>query len=115
MGLDPVAYPKLTDAFVEARLVDREIPALEPAAAEYDKRIVRRQMMRLVADWDLPRPGDEGMATAKGPLPLPDREVVIAAVHKLYLASAKEVEPTTLVREVTEKELRCQVASFSYG
>lgn len=53
--LDPVAYPQLTDTFVEARLLYPDSPALEAAAEIYKVHILRRQMMRLVGDWDLPR------------------------------------------------------------
>mmetsp|Transcript_76801 Transcript_76801/g.238452 ORF Transcript_76801/g.238452 Transcript_76801/m.238452 type:complete len:282 (+) Transcript_76801:3-848(+) len=113
-ALDPVAYPKLTDTFVEARLLDKEDPALAGAAAEYERRIVRRQLMRLVGDWDLPRQGEVGVGSS-GPLPLPKPEDVIAAVHERYTQCAAELEPEQPVRGVLESELRCQVATFHYG
>jgi len=111
--LDPVAYPKLTDTFVEARLLDGEDPALQAAGAEYKFRIVRRNMMRLVMDWDLPRVGEAGIPFAAGPLQIKDTQSVIDGVHKLY----EEEYGSRLAhaRKVPIHELRCQAAAFHYG
>jgi len=113
--LDPVAYPKLTDTFIESRLLDGENPDLQAAADEYEKRIIRRELMRLVGDWDLPRLGEEGLPFNAGPMPLPAREAVIAGVHKNYQDNATAIYPATPVRPVHIEELRCQVAEFHYG
>lgn len=113
--LDVTAYAKLTDTFIEAKLLAPEDPALEAAAAEYDRRLIRRVLMRLVGDWDLPRVGEEGLPFAAGPLPLPDPEVVIAGVRALYDRHAPSLMPNEPVRAVPAGELRCQVAAFHYG
>merc|ERR1712078_651053 len=50
---DPIAYQKLTDSFVETKLVEREVEALRPAQDEYEKRVINRNLMELVATWDV--------------------------------------------------------------
>lgn len=112
IALDPVAYPKLTDTFVEARLLDGENPALDAAAAEYRFRVVRRHLMRLVMDWELPRVGEAGLPFAAGPLEIKDNQSVIDSVHALYEEYFSR-QPD--VRAVPAHELRCQTAAFHYG
>jgi len=107
--LDPVAYPKLTDTFVEARLLVHEDPALDAAVNEYEKRILLRKLMRCVGEWDLPRLNEAA------PFPLPKGEAVLDGVYALYRACAAEVEPHEPVREVPLEELRTQVAKLHYG
>jgi len=122
--LDPVAYPKLTDSFVEARLSDGEDISLAEAAVEYRQRIVLRKLMRLVGNWDLPRPEEVGGKAVTLPAP----QDVIAAVHKRYQQFSvgpqsvrvgdKDVpfpEPQAPMREVPAGELWCEVCSFHYG
>merc|ERR1712107_211817 len=63
VNLDPVAYPKLTDTFIECHLLSREDPGLQKAADYYQRSVLQRQMMRRVAEWDPPRiahPGAPG-------------------------------------------------------
>jgi len=105
--LDPAAYQKLTDAFVETKLLEDEEPALHPAALEYNHRIMRRQMMRLVADWDVER----GMAEAT---PLASEDIIDGVVenYPIYAATVKPGEP---VLDVPRHELRCEVCTFHYG
>jgi len=112
---DPIAYRKLTDTFIEARLLEREDPRLEVAAAEYESRIVRRNLMRLIGDWDLPRLGEEGMPGPRRPFPMPTPEAVAAGVLECYRQCAKSHEPDQPVQEVFEADLRCQAANFHYG
>jgi len=107
---DKVAYMKLTDAFVETRLVDGEQPCLDAASAEYNLRIVRRKLMRLVADWDLPRSTSRN-ATLSAPIP----QDVIAAVHMNYKTRASYYKSDQPVRPVDLCDLRCHVACFHYG
>jgi len=111
-NFDPVAYAKLTDSFVETRLVDGEDLALQTAAAEYDKRIVNRELMRLVGDWDLPRREESAFNSV---IPLPKADDVIRAVSAAYAKCAVVLKPEQAERAVDISELRCQVASFSYG
>lgn len=85
--IDPVAYLKLTDSFVETRLVDGEDPALEAAAAEYESRIVRRELMRFVGSCDLPRTAEEGAPVG---LRAPKEELVIQSVYDIYMRRAQE-------------------------
>merc|ERR1719223_786959 len=113
LDLDPVAYLKLTDTFVESRIMDGEFPELSAASAEYKLRFFQRNLMRLVANWDLPRPGEEGIPAGGQPLPLPKPRDVVRAVSDGY-KKLREAAGNTWI-EVPEEELRCQVASFSYG
>mmetsp|Transcript_96320 Transcript_96320/g.171148 ORF Transcript_96320/g.171148 Transcript_96320/m.171148 type:complete len:628 (+) Transcript_96320:108-1991(+) len=114
VNLDPVAYPKLTDTFVEYHLLSREDPALQKAADDYQRHVLQRQMMRRVAEWDPPRiacpgvPGPEAFA-------IPDSEELLAGLLKEYPAAAKSVSPDHPVRPVPLHELRCQVAKIHYG
>jgi len=110
LSLDPVAYPKLTDTFVEARLFDGEDPLLERAHQEFELRVNHRALMRLVADWDLPRAGESGGSLAR----LPDPQAVVAGVLEHYQGSSA---PTgcSAQRKVAVEDLRCQVAKFHYG
>ncbi|CAE8588630.1 unnamed protein product [Polarella glacialis] len=115
--LDPVAYPKITDVMVEAVLssgLDSEDDGLRQAAAEYEHHILKRNLMRLVSNWDLPRPGEVGIDPAAGPMPKPaSDEVVINAVHQNYVS--KWAMRDESVRSVDVSELRCSIVSFSYG
>mmetsp|Transcript_145219 Transcript_145219/g.463944 ORF Transcript_145219/g.463944 Transcript_145219/m.463944 type:complete len:626 (+) Transcript_145219:206-2083(+) len=108
---DLVAYPKLTDTFVESRLLDREDDTITQAADLYEQHILRRQMMRLVADWDLPRFRDGG----DRPFPLPESEEVIAGLLAEYPSAASSCYPDRPVRAVVASELRSQVAKIHYG
>lgn len=110
LKLDPVAYPKLTDTFVEARLLDGEDPALERAHREFEKRVNHRALMRLVADWDLPRAGESGGSLAR----VPDAEAVVAGVLEHYQGSSAP-PACSAKRQVAAEDLRCQVAKFHYG
>jgi hypothetical protein len=103
--VDIVAYPKLIDTYIEGQLLSNEHPLLADVAAEYEERIMRRQLMRLVADWDLPY----GM-------PLPTVEAVISGVRTCYeqLASTlRSAGKSALV--VMPGDLRCQAASIHTG
>lgn len=110
LALDPVAYPKLTDTFVEARLLDGEDPALERAHREFELRVNRRTLMRLVADWNLPRAGESGGSLAM----LPDPQAVVAGVLEHYQGSRAPAGCSSR-RKVAAEEFRCQVAKFHYG
>lgn len=68
-SLDPVAYLRLTDVYVEAKLVDVDIS--REAAAEYEKRFVRRQLMHLVGEWTLPS------FTTGEQMRLPENDIVL--------------------------------------
>lgn len=111
IDLDPIAYPKLTDTFVEARLFDGEDPALDNAHNEFQQRINQRNLMRLVADWDLPRLGEDGGSLKQ----LPEPEAVIAGVMEQYDRSCSSGDDVGSHRKVLVKDLRCQVAKFHYG
>jgi len=110
LELDAVAYPKLTDTFVESLLWSGEDPHLEQATKEYERRIIRRELMRLVGNWDLPRHGEPG-----GPLPLPDQAAVIQGVYESYLRVAPTLHSDAPVRAVKVNELRCEVVKLHYG
>jgi len=50
------AYVQLTDNFVESRLFELQEPGspFQPAYEEYERRIIRREMFRLISDFDVP-------------------------------------------------------------
>mmetsp|Transcript_111093 Transcript_111093/g.313408 ORF Transcript_111093/g.313408 Transcript_111093/m.313408 type:complete len:624 (-) Transcript_111093:91-1962(-) len=117
MELDLVAYPKLTDTFIEAQLltgVDDTAAPLAAAAAEYERRVIRRNLMRLVAIWDLPRVGEDYNARA-GLMPLPPSEEVLGGLLRAYEQRGRDLQPEMPVREVKLDELRCQAASMHTG
>jgi len=111
--LDHIAYPKLTDTFVECLLLSREDPALQKAADEYQVRVLQRQMMRRVAEWDPPRLSYQGPEAAS--FHIPDAEDIIAGMLREYPDAAKNIAPHQPVRNVPPEELRCQVAKIHYG
>lgn len=114
VAIDLVAYPKLTDTFVEALLLASDDPALQRAREEYDHRIARRKLMRLVAHWDLPHAG-EAYAERAGPLPVPNEDEVIGGVLAGYPAASHQVQADDPVRAVALEELRCSVVSLHCG
>lgn len=105
--LDPIAYQKLTDSFIETRLAENEIETLRTAAEDYDRRIIRRDLMRLVADWDVERDMSDRV-------PL-DGSVIIDGVLQAYETYATCYEPDQTIVPVPKEELRCEVCSFHYG
>lgn len=113
--LDPVAYPKLTDTFMEAKLLSGEDPLLAAVVAEYERRFFRRELMRLVGGWELPHVGENGISQVNGPLSLPSPQAVIAGVHAGYAATATCLESEVPLRPVEASELRCHAAAFHYG
>merc|ERR1719413_213831 len=85
LNVDSVAYQELTDTMVESLLqngADWE-PKLAPAAAEYEKRVIRRNLMRRVAIWDMPRIGEEYNAKA-GLMPVPKPDALLAGMMEVY-------------------------------
>lgn len=115
LEVDRVAYLKLTDTFIEAKLLEGECDELASASAEYHKRFVLRDLMRLVGAWDLPRAGEVGLPLEGGPVPLPTADVIINEVHDLYCSDAQKLHPQKAVHSVSASELRCNVAAFHYG
>merc|ERR1712125_167580 len=112
LNVDPVAYPKLTDTNIDSILSMSKDPNLAAAVAEYEERILRRQLMRLVGNWDLPRAAEDFAGT---PVEVPQMDAVIDGVHATYWKIGECVHKNAPLREVTKAELRCQVAAFHYG
>jgi hypothetical protein len=111
---DVVAYPKLVDTYIEGKLIGRDDPLLADAAAEYERRVMRRDLMRLVADWDMPY----GEDTAGRPdlMPLPTVAAVISGVHACYERQASALRSAGREAPVVmPSDLRCQVASIHTG
>jgi HD superfamily phosphohydrolase len=105
--LDPIAYQKLTDSFIETKLEEHEVEALRPAEEEYDQRIIKRNLMRLVADWNVERDMSEMV-------PL-DKDVIIDGVLAAYQQYGICKEPGEDLVMVKREELRCEVCFFHYG
>lgn len=104
---DPIAYQKLTDAFVESHLYNDEDPALHEAALEYNHRIMQRRMMRLIADFDV----DLGISAVAGLA----SEDIIDGVLEAYKTTAANMSPNEPLVDVPRKELLCEICTFHYG
>eukprot|EP00931_Biecheleriopsis_adriatica_P009476 TRINITY_DN110552_c0_g1_i1.p1 TRINITY_DN110552_c0_g1~~TRINITY_DN110552_c0_g1_i1.p1 ORF type:complete len:664 (+),score=134.86 TRINITY_DN110552_c0_g1_i1:40-1992(+) len=120
--LDPVAYSKILDVVIESTLatgIDSDSDTLRQAALDYDRYILKRNLMRLVADWDLPRPGEAGIDSSAGPMPQPEsEEEVVKAVHAKYVSKWLSKPPqdgNCQARSVQVVELRCSFVSCHYG
>eukprot|EP00930_Biecheleria_cincta_P005015 TRINITY_DN105940_c0_g1_i1.p1 TRINITY_DN105940_c0_g1~~TRINITY_DN105940_c0_g1_i1.p1 ORF type:complete len:635 (-),score=103.83 TRINITY_DN105940_c0_g1_i1:411-2315(-) len=120
--LDPIAYCKILDVLIESTLIlgtDSDNEILRQAALDYDRYIVKRSLMRLVADWDLPRPGEFGIDSSAGPMPQPEsEEAVVKAVHANYVSKWLRGAPVgraCQARAVDIVELRCSFVSCHYG
>merc|ERR1719401_1655919 len=96
---------KLTDNFVETKLLEHEIPELRPACAEFERRIISRNLMRLIADWDVERDVEMPLGTAE----------IIDGVLESYFTYAPALQPAETVIEVGKGDLRCAILSFHYG
>lgn len=59
LSCDTVAYAKLTDVFVETRLLENEIPELHEACEAYTKHFLERKLMRNVMTWEVPTEQEE--------------------------------------------------------
>lgn len=116
---DEVAYPKLTDTFVESLLLTGGdlFPdsggALAPAAEEFMKRMTNRNLMRLVAVWDMPRVGEPDMP--KQLMPMPDSDTLIKQVHQRYEQTGGALHPSVDLRPVPLSELKCRLSSLHSG
>jgi HD superfamily phosphohydrolase len=106
--LDPIAYQKLTDSFVETKLVEREVEALRPAQDEYDKRVINRNLMELVADWDVEPDVTEIMLLGEDQII--DR--VLDAYETMKRDAAKYGEDLVTIKR---EELKCQICQFHHG
>lgn len=115
--VDSVAYPKLTDTFVESLLftgADHE-PHLAAAAAEYEKRVTYRTLMRMVAIWDMPRIGEEYNAKA-GLMPVPKPDALLAGLMEAYYSKSRQaMQSQQPLREVTPAEFKCHASSMHCG
>lgn len=107
---DPVAYAKLTDTFVTARLMDEDDPAMAAAVEMYEQAIVQRKIMRLVAHWEVPR----HEPNSRRPFQAPQECVIVAGVLEEYRLLAPLPSHGSL-RHVPSAELRAKVARFHYG
>lgn len=120
---DVEAYRQITDYKVESLLQDAfysDNPDLKAIAIEFDTHILRRNLMRLISAWRLPRPGDKDITESMGPLPLPEsEEAVIGEIHRRYeeqnLHGHPKVKPDEPVKKVDISEIRCCFARLHYG
>eukprot|EP00913_Durusdinium_trenchii_P013293 g12477.t1 len=102
LSLCPVAYLKLTDTFIESRLLDREDPALLQACEEYKARFLDRKLMRLALSWNLPNMREETFI-----------EEVLASYNSEEIREVeKESNPWS---PVAKDELRVAFAKLTYG
>ncbi|CAE7617093.1 samhd1 [Symbiodinium natans] len=94
---DTVAYSKLTDMFIESRLLENEDPELQEACAAYDKHFLQRNLMRNVLIWEVPSEQEEPGFS----MPQVDKFVE----ETLRLST----------RQVPKSELRCVESKLHYG
>eukprot|EP00932_Pfiesteria_piscicida_P009914 SRR837773.20742.p1 GENE.SRR837773.20742~~SRR837773.20742.p1 ORF type:complete len:161 (-),score=52.97 SRR837773.20742:240-662(-) len=72
--------------------------------------MILRHIMRLVADWDLPRVGSDDR-----PFPVPTEDALLQGVLEEYPGVAPSYLPERPVRPVPRSELRTHVAKIHYG
>lgn len=110
--IDPIAYPKLTDIFVESRLMDEEDDRLKDACAEYKARFLERKLMRMPQMWTLPT------AEENSQFKMPEEDSYLDQVLEVYNTEEeklKRIEPLQPFRPVPREELRCTTAELNYG
>ncbi|CAK9095980.1 Deoxynucleoside triphosphate triphosphohydrolase SAMHD1 [Durusdinium trenchii] len=109
LQLDPVAYPKLTDSFVESRLMDQEDPNLQRASEEYKARFLERKLMRMPMSWSLPNSDENDN------FHLPTDEVFFREVLRVYESSrVRNISRDPFV-PMTKDQLRLSTAKLTYG
>ncbi|CAK9004296.1 Deoxynucleoside triphosphate triphosphohydrolase SAMHD1 (dNTPase) [Durusdinium trenchii] len=114
LSLCPVAYLKLTDTFIESRLLDREDPALLQACEEYKARFLDRKLMRLALSWNLPNMREvNGLSRFQIPKEETFIEEVLASYNSEEIREVeKESNPWS---PVAKDELRVAFAKLTYG
>jgi len=113
------AYVQLIDSFVESKLYELPEPdsPLKAAYEEYDRRIIKRQLFRLLADFDVPADMD---FSAYSP------DSIIQHTLEMYrsLHTSGEMDDEVPLRpdekpcgvqELDKKMFRCSVAEFHQG
>lgn len=119
VNLDPDAYVQLIDSFVESRLFEVQMPGspLRPAYEEYQRRIINRNFVRLIADFDVPPDMDFSVFS-------PDEIVAktLLTYRELHetgemsaLSEPREGEDPLGFRELEPSAFRCKVQDFHQG
>lgn len=85
VNLDPVAYPFITDTFIESKLLNNEYKS-------YEKYFIKRKLMRMIASWDVNN--------------LNNNNNIIEEVLKYYNDSSEIIKP------VFKTELRCSIVNI---
>jgi HD superfamily phosphohydrolase len=113
------AYVQLTDSFVESRLYSLQGPEspLQIAYEEYERRIIRRHMFRLLADFDVPPDLD---FSAYGPTQIIHH--TLDTYRSLHTSGQMDVEVPPRrheekcgIQDLDAKLFRCSVAEFHQG
>lgn len=113
------AYVQLTDSFVESRLFELQGPGspFKATYEEYERRIIRREMFRLLADFDVPPDMDFSAYS-------PDQIIkhTLDTYRALHAsgdidkeAAPHQNEERMGVQELDSKMFRCSVAEFHQG
>lgn len=123
VDFDPVAYSQLLDSLVEQRLVEVQEPGapLSQACRDYEQRVLRRNLFRLVADFDVPSnmdfAGQEGKIIAR-------MLKVYASLHEHnkmrdllqeFRGSGANADSFTEIQALGCSMFRCNVAEFHQG
>lgn len=103
--LDVEAFMQLTDAFIVSILMGRHVPPDALGACdEYERVFCKRQLMRLVGDWDLPREISRSF----------DVDEIADGVRECYASSAEAI-PGESLHPVAKDELRVTVVDLHQG
>lgn len=103
--LDIEAFMQLTDAFILGILMGRHVPqAALHACDEYERVFCKRELMRLVGDWDLPREISRSF----------DVDEIADGVRDCY-ASSEEAIPGESLHPVAKDALRVTVIDLHHG
>lgn len=103
--LDVQAFMQLTDSFIVSMLMGRHVPeAALQACDEYERVFCKRDLMRLVGDWDLPRELTRAF----------DVDEIADGVRESY-AFSEEAIPGESLHPLAKDELRVVLVDLHHG
>lgn len=108
IDFDATAYVQLTDGFVESRLYEHQGPdsPLHVAYEEYERRVIRRHLFRLLADFDVPPDLDFAKYAP---------EEIIMNMLQTYHSKHGAAKDAQASEDLNSGRFRCHVAEFHLG
>eukprot|EP00746_Dinoflagellata_sp_MGD_P122002 gnl/MRDRNA2_/MRDRNA2_57007_c0_seq2.p1 gnl/MRDRNA2_/MRDRNA2_57007_c0~~gnl/MRDRNA2_/MRDRNA2_57007_c0_seq2.p1 ORF type:complete len:258 (+),score=64.64 gnl/MRDRNA2_/MRDRNA2_57007_c0_seq2:906-1679(+) len=104
--LDVEAFMQLTDAFIVSVLMGRHVPqAALHTCEEYERVFCKRELMRLVGDWDLPREISRSF----------DVDEIADGVTETYYAASEKAIPGNSLHPLAKEALRVTVVDLHHG